>query len=41
MAKKFRMKRLGKGALVLASPEVSFKLENDSHDPLEVGKLKF
>lgn len=36
LAKKLRKKRMVAGALVLASPEVRFKLENDSQDPVDV-----
>jgi len=36
LAKKFKQKRLEKGALVLSSPEVGFKMERDTNDPLEV-----
>ncbi len=38
LAKKLRAKRIAKGALTLASPEVRFKLENDSQDPVDVGR---
>ena len=37
LAKKLRAKRIDRGALTLASPEVRFKLENDSQDPVDVG----
>jgi exosome complex exonuclease DIS3/RRP44 len=37
LAKKLRAKRIERGALTLASPEVRFKLENDSQDPVDVG----
>ena len=36
IAKKLRAKRMENGALVLASPEVRFSLENDSQDPIDV-----
>lgn len=36
LAKKLRRKRMDAGALTLASPEVRFKMENDSHDPVDV-----
>ena len=39
LAKKLRAKRIAKGALTLASPEVRFKLENDSQDPVDVGMI--
>ncbi|KAJ3105535.1 aconitate hydratase [Phlyctochytrium planicorne] len=42
LAKKLRAKRLVHGALVLASPEVRFNLDNDAQDPvdLELKELK-
>ncbi|KAJ3216693.1 exosome catalytic subunit dis3 [Dinochytrium kinnereticum] len=42
IAKKLRAKRMEKGALVLASPEVRFNLDNDAQDPvdLELKELK-
>ncbi|KAI8050851.1 hypothetical protein BDF22DRAFT_693710 [Syncephalis plumigaleata] len=36
LAKKLRAKRIERGALTLASPEVRFQLENDSQDPVDV-----
>ncbi|KAI9193160.1 uncharacterized protein BJ171DRAFT_431682 [Polychytrium aggregatum] len=36
IAKKMRKKRMDRGALTLASPEVKFHLENDSQDPVDV-----
>ena len=36
LAKHLRAKRYEQGALVLASPEVRFRLENDSQDPVDV-----
>jgi exosome complex exonuclease DIS3/RRP44 len=36
LAKQLRQRRMDRGALVLASPEVRFKLENDSQDPVDV-----
>ncbi|CAG8475982.1 13402_t:CDS:10 [Ambispora leptoticha] len=36
LAKKLHVKRLERGALTLASPEVRFQLENDSQDPVDV-----
>ena len=36
LAKILRQRRIQKGALTLSSPEVRFKLENDSQDPLDV-----
>lgn len=42
LAKKLRQRRIEAGALTLASPEVRFRLENDSQDPvdLEMKELK-
>ena len=39
LAKKLRAKRIERGALTLASPEVRFKLEQDSQDPVDVGTV--
>lgn len=36
IAKKLRAKRMLNGALVLASPEVRFNLDNDAQDPVDV-----
>ncbi|KAJ1674883.1 exosome catalytic subunit dis3, partial [Spiromyces aspiralis] len=36
LAKKLRRRRMDAGALTLSSPEVRFKLENDSQDPVDV-----
>ncbi|KAJ1650843.1 exosome catalytic subunit dis3 [Dispira simplex] len=36
LAKNLRARRMAKGALTLASPEVRFNLENDSQDPVDV-----
>ncbi|KAJ3385059.1 hypothetical protein HDU84_002473 [Entophlyctis sp. JEL0112] len=36
IAKKLRAKRMANGALVLASPEVRFSLDNDAQDPVDV-----
>ncbi|KAJ3297254.1 exosome catalytic subunit dis3 [Borealophlyctis nickersoniae] len=36
LAKKLRAQRIARGALTLASPEVRFKLENDTQDPVDV-----
>ena len=38
LAKKLRQKRMDAGALTLASPEVRFRMEDDSQDPVDVGK---
>jgi exosome complex exonuclease DIS3/RRP44 len=39
LAKKLRKQRMDGGALTLASPEVRFQMENDSQDPVDVGKI--
>ncbi|KAJ3333091.1 exosome catalytic subunit dis3 [Blyttiomyces sp. JEL0837] len=36
IAKQLRQKRMQNGALVLASPEVRFSLDNDAQDPIDV-----
>lgn len=36
LAKKLRKKRMDNGALTLASPEVRFRMENDTQDPVDV-----
>ncbi|KAI9478991.1 exosome catalytic subunit dis3 [Coemansia sp. RSA 989] len=36
LAKKLRQRRMEAGALTLSSPEVRFRLENDSQDPVDV-----
>ncbi|KAJ2073664.1 exosome catalytic subunit dis3 [Coemansia sp. S155-1] len=36
LAKKLRKRRIDAGALTLSSPEVRFRLENDSQDPVDV-----
>jgi exosome complex exonuclease DIS3/RRP44 len=36
LAKRMRVKRMERGALVLASPEVKFSTEKDSSDPVDV-----
>ncbi|KAJ3262535.1 exosome catalytic subunit dis3 [Boothiomyces macroporosus] len=36
LAKQLRKKRMEAGALTLASPEVRFRMENDSQDPVDV-----
>ncbi|KAJ3036866.1 exosome catalytic subunit dis3 [Rhizophlyctis rosea] len=36
LAKKLRARRIERGALTLASPEVRFRLENDQQDPVDV-----
>ena len=37
LAKQLRRKRMEAGALTLASPEVRFRMEDDSQDPVDVG----
>ncbi|KAF4520987.1 hypothetical protein B566_EDAN002483 [Ephemera danica] len=36
LAKKLKKQRINKGALVLASPEVRFHVDSETHEPLEV-----
>ena len=36
-AKILRRRRRDRGALSLASPEVKFKIDTETHDPLDVG----
>ena len=36
LAKQLRQKRLDKGALMLASPEVRFNMQSETHDPVDV-----
>eukprot|EP00041_Stephanoeca_diplocostata_P024528 m.624316 g.624316 ORF g.624316 m.624316 type:complete len:211 (-) comp22545_c0_seq79:2021-2653(-) len=36
LAKKLKKKRLDRGALMLASPEVRFNMESETHDPVDV-----
>lgn len=33
-----RQRRIDRGALTLASPEVKFEIDTETHDPLDVGK---
>lgn len=33
-----RLRRIERGALTLASPEVKFEIDTETHDPLDVGK---
>ena len=37
LAKILRQRRMGRGALSLASPEVKFEIDTETHDPLDVG----
>ncbi|XP_014226404.1 exosome complex exonuclease RRP44 [Trichogramma pretiosum] len=36
LAKKLKKKRLANGALVLASPEIRFQVDSETHDPIDV-----
>lgn len=36
LAKKLKKRRLENGALVLASPEIRFQIDSETHDPIEV-----
>lgn len=37
LSKKLRARRGANGALTLASPEVKFQIDTETHDPLDVG----
>ncbi len=37
MARLLRAQRTERGALALASPEVRFEIDTETHDPLDVG----
>ena len=37
LAKVLRQRRSDRGALSLASPEVKFQIDTETHDPLDVG----
>ncbi|CAI7856540.1 unnamed protein product [Closterium sp. NIES-53] len=37
LAKVMRQRRIDRGALTLASPEVKFEIDTETHDPLDVG----
>ena len=37
LARKLRAARAERGALTLASPEVKFEIDTETHDPLDVG----
>lgn len=37
LAKIMRLRRIERGALTLASPEVKFEIDTETHDPLDVG----
>ena len=34
-----RLRRIERGALTLASAEVKFQIDTETHDPLDIGKL--
>ena len=36
-----RLRRIERGALTLASPEVKFEIDTETHDPLDVGESIF
>lgn len=36
-----RQKRIERGALTLASAEVKFQIDTETHDPLDIGMLFF
>lgn len=40
LAKILKQKRIDKGALVLASPEIRFQVDSETHDPIEVEAKK-
>ncbi|XP_060801952.1 exosome complex exonuclease RRP44 [Amyelois transitella] len=40
LAKKLKRKRLDNGALLLASPEIRFQVDSETHDPVEVQAKK-
>ncbi|KAL0882243.1 hypothetical protein ABMA27_000778 [Loxostege sticticalis] len=40
LAKKLKRKRLDNGALLLASPEIRFQVDSETHDPIEVQAKK-
>ncbi|XP_044589542.1 exosome complex exonuclease RRP44 [Cotesia glomerata] len=40
LAKKLKKRRLENGALVLASPEIRFQVDSETHDPIEVEAKK-
>ncbi|KAJ2952091.1 hypothetical protein O0L34_g4361 [Tuta absoluta] len=40
LAKKLKQKRLDNGALLLASPEIRFQVDSETHDPIEVQAKK-
>jgi exosome complex exonuclease DIS3/RRP44 len=39
LAKILKQRRIDAGALTLASPEVRFKLERETQDPVDIGQL--
>lgn len=34
-----RLRRIERGALTLASAEVKFQIDTETHDPLDIGKM--
>lgn len=36
-----RLRRIERGALTLASAEVKFQIDTETHDPLDIGKIFF
>lgn len=40
LAKKLKQRRMEQGALVLASPEIRFQIDSETHDPIEVEAKK-
>ena len=40
IAKKLKQKRIGKGALILASPEIRFLVDSETHDPISMENKK-
>ncbi|XP_061359915.1 exosome complex exonuclease RRP44 homolog A-like isoform X2 [Gastrolobium bilobum] len=41
LAKKMRQRRIERGALTLASAEVKFQIDTETHDPLDIGMYQF
>lgn len=40
LAKKLKARRIEAGALVLASPEIRFEVDSETHDPIQVQEKK-
>lgn len=36
-----RLRRIERGALTLASAEVKFQVDTETHDPLDIGKFEY